>query len=392
MSLYGYLYKNNEEKVDLNDPAENKDIILKIPPYGNLQNLDIELPSNLINNLVKIEATFNKIKILSLLTPFINLKELYVNSNKLDTLPDLPRHLEILNCSLNNLTYLPDLQSLNNLKYLNIYGNKLTKLRELPPNLTELICNDNNIEQLPELPSKLTLLACRYNPTLKSLPELPKNLTALNCDNCQLTTLPILSTTQLKSLICNNNKLTALPQLPDTIAHLSCNDNDIKTIEENLPESLENIKFDGNTNLNYDALIKIIKCYRNIARKLGHMRCNIFGMDIQMSRYMLRAKKMEEDGMVIDLSLRRQLIGDEESTINLSLCENPPPRQQPLPDIARNNILGYFNARTILQGNEIGGKRKTRKTKNRKNKKLHRKTKTNKRSKTKTKTKTKTKK
>jgi hypothetical protein len=122
------------------------------------------------------------------------------------------------------------------------------------------------------------------------------------------------------------------------------------------------------------------------------MRCNIFGMDIQMSRYMLRAKKMEEDGMVIDLSLRRQLIGDEESTINLSLCENPPPRQQPLPDIARNNILGYFNARTILQGNEIGGKRKTRKTKNRKNKKLHRKTKTNKRSKTKTKTKTKTKK
>ena len=383
MSLHGYFYDIDKQIVDRNNPVTNREIILITKSHMNLKNLNEflvqqadpnneeitnvsnvpnvpnrEFPQNLINNLVKIYATFNKIEILPSLTPLINLKELHVDSNQLADLPELPTSLTILSCSVNNLTYLPDLQSLNNLKYLNIYGNKLTELPDLPPNLIDLICNNNNIEQLPKLPSRLTLLACRYNPTLKSLPELPITLKTLYCDNCQLTTLPTLSNTSLKWLNCENNKLTALPQLPDTIEELFCINNNIKKIE-NLPKSLKKIKFEKNDNLNYDALIKIINCYNNIARNIGHDRFNMFGMDSQVSHYMVRAKKMNKIGWIIDLSLRRQNNSEE------------------LPPIARNKILQFTNARSFFNGKE-GGKKKT---KNRKNKKLHRKTKKTKKTK-----------
>ena len=394
MPNYGYLYKDDEQIVNLNNPEPNREIILKIALYGNIINLDqflvsqadldpnneenqdgsnLEFPQSLINNLVEIETTFNKIEVLPLLTPLINLKNLYVNSNNLKTLPDLPTtNLISLNCSINNLKSLPkNLQSILTLKYLYIHGNELTELPELPHNLIDLTCSDNNIKNLPILPNTLTKLVCGNNPNLIFPYNLPNILKLLSCDRCNLKTLPKLPIT-LTQLLCGYNNLQTLSELPPNISELNCSNNNIKNIE-NLPDSLNKINFDGNIHLNYESLIKIINCYENIKDKIGQ-RYYTFAMDIKVSNYMVRAKKMDKIGWITDLSLRRQRDRNEESIDYIKKNPNgekPPPEQEPLPDIARNKILGYINARTF--GPENGGKKKT---KNRKNKKLHRKTKT----------------
>jgi len=399
MPNYGYLYKDDEQIVDLNNPAPNREIILKIALYGDIINLNkflvpqadhdpnneenpdgpnLEFPQNLINNLVEIETTFNKIEVLPLLTPLINLKNLHVNSNKLITLPNLPTNLISLNCSINNLLSLPNnLQSIPSLNYLYIHGNQLTELPELPPNLIDLTCSDNNIKKLPNLPNTLTKLVCGNNPNLIFPSNLPNKLKILSCDRCNLKTLPKLPIT-LTQLLCGYNNLQTLSELPPNISELNCSNNNIKKIE-NLPDSLNKINFDGNIDLNYDALIKIIKCYRNIERKIGQ-RYYTFAMDIQVSHYMERAKKMNEIGWITDLSLRRQHDRNEESRDYIKEPPNgktPPPEKEPLPDEARYKVLEYLNSRLLGRGGNNG----KRKTKNRKNKKLHRKTKTNKRSK-----------
>ena len=64
----------------------------------------------------------------------------------LEELPELPKLLIELLCSVNNLTLLPKLP--NRLIQLECHSNKLIELPELPMTLKELMCKNNNIKYL----------------------------------------------------------------------------------------------------------------------------------------------------------------------------------------------------------------------------------------------------
>jgi hypothetical protein len=84
----------------------------------------------------------------------------------------------------------------------------------------------------------------------KELPKdihLYKNLKKLYCYNNQLTTLPENLPVSLEVLGCNNNQLTTLPEnFPVSLKYLHCNNNQLTTLPENLPVSLKLLFCDNN--------------------------------------------------------------------------------------------------------------------------------------------------
>jgi len=108
------------------------------------------------NEIIKckgLNVSALKIKDLTGIEWFVNLKMLDCTYNQLRTLPNLPNALKELHC----------------------YNNSLTSLSKLPDRLKDLFCDNNNLTSLPELPGTLKDLYCSNNP-LRSLPTLPKTL------------------------------------------------------------------------------------------------------------------------------------------------------------------------------------------------------------------------
>jgi Leucine-rich repeat (LRR) protein len=130
----------------------------------------------------------------------------------LETLPDIPDHVEFVLCNYNKLKELPN----------------------LPNILIGLYCNNNQLKELPNLPNTLTSLECANN-QLEILPDLPVRLRRLECANNQLERLPDLHDSWLNELDCGNNQLKTLPKLPPSLYKLYCENNQLKTIL--LPES-----------------------------------------------------------------------------------------------------------------------------------------------------------
>ena len=138
-------------------------------------------------------------------------------------LNELPDNVEIINLSNKNLTFLPNLSRFNNLRQLYIDYNRLKKIHSLPSTLELLSCHNNKLSRLPSLPLNLKILTCTNN-VLKSLPKLPINLKILHCNNNELTSLPQLPP-HLKKIYCWRNQLTTIPSLPESLISLYCNHN-----------------------------------------------------------------------------------------------------------------------------------------------------------------------
>ena len=83
---------------------------------------------------------------------------LHICDLRIDSLPELPSRLKVLDCRDSTLTRLPHLHS----------------------GLKALYCKDNFIEQLPELPDSLVTLQCNYK-QLSSLTCLPESLKEIWC-------------------------------------------------------------------------------------------------------------------------------------------------------------------------------------------------------------------
>ena len=110
-----------------------------------------------------------------------------------DSLPVLPKSLQILSCELNQLSTL-----------------------KLPPNLVQCFCNNNNISSLLSFPDSLQYFNCRNN-KFTTLPPLPKALQTLFCSNNFLTELPQLPAF-LNTLDCSATNLTCLPVIPNNMS------------------------------------------------------------------------------------------------------------------------------------------------------------------------------
>jgi gliding motility-associated-like protein len=172
-----------------------------IPAAMNGNQMDTS--SNSVKHLQGINACNLNITSVEGVTYFHSLKQLFINSNLLISLPVLPDSITALQC----------------------FGNQLTNLPVLPKSLQLLWCDYNQLISLPDLPNSLTVLLCDNN-SLISLPVLPNLLKTLWCGENQLSSLPVLPQT-LKTLFCEFNKLTSLPALPDSLTALTCSDNQI---------------------------------------------------------------------------------------------------------------------------------------------------------------------
>ena len=86
--------------------------------------------------------------------------------------------------------------------------------------------------------SGVTHLYCHHN-NLVSLPEsLPDTLEFIDCSNNSLTHLPTILPQNLDFLKCSHNNLIALPKLPDKLRALFCDGNKLTCIPF-LPQSLK---------------------------------------------------------------------------------------------------------------------------------------------------------
>ncbi len=106
-------------------------------------------------NLEKLDLSDNEIKeILELkLDKLVNLRELYLDSNKINYVGKFDRldNLQILYLSNNKLKYIDGLNKFVNLKILHLSDNKIRHIEELDDlvNLQKLNLNNNNITHLP---------------------------------------------------------------------------------------------------------------------------------------------------------------------------------------------------------------------------------------------------
>jgi len=173
---------------------------------------------------------------------FVNLETLDCSYNQLiNSLPNLPNLLIILNCNNNQLTSLPALP--NTLSELRCEGNLLTNLPTLPISLIKLFCHYNQLTSLPTLPNSLDKIWC-FNNQLNSLPTLPNSLTEFECQYNQLSSLPTLPNSLIR-LRCHYNQLNSLPDLPNTLTILDCEYNQLTSLPT-LPNSINGLRIGYN--------------------------------------------------------------------------------------------------------------------------------------------------
>lgn len=143
-----------------------------------------------------------------------------------------------------DIQYVPRLYE--NSTYLSIVDNpNLIKIENLPTKLDFLLIGNNSmLDTIPELPNHINTIYL-YGNNLKKLPLLPINLKSLYCYDNKLTELPILPN-GLKFLDCHNNKINILPNIPDSLEVLYCSSNKLIFIQDLTSERLNVVSFDWN--------------------------------------------------------------------------------------------------------------------------------------------------
>lgn len=108
--------------------------------------------------------------------------------NRLESFPDLPISVELLDISGNPLTKLPKLR--DRLKELKCDGCRLTTInRTLPQSLKIFKCSNNRLKHIDYIPESLEWFNCSTN-QLVALPRIPHSLIYLNCSYNQIKGLP----------------------------------------------------------------------------------------------------------------------------------------------------------------------------------------------------------
>lgn len=147
-----------------------------------------------IQNTTVVDVQWLSINDLTGIKYFINLQELYCNSNYLTSLPTLPNSLQIINCG----------------------NNQLASIQNLPNSLTSLFCSFNQITNIQSFPNSLLNLYCSDN-WLTNLPTLPSSLQYLDCSNNYISCFPLFPNTLTDFTFLNifGNPFTCLPNYPN---------------------------------------------------------------------------------------------------------------------------------------------------------------------------------
>jgi len=197
-------------------------------------------------NVIEINASNCNMKYLPEDMNFPKLSSLYIDNNKLKSLPDSLIHNcpNIKNISLKNNQFktLPDIMKFTKLIYFDCSYNILKKLPDIMnyPELEHFDCSHNNLLSLPSTMDypELEHFDCSHN-KLSSLPDNMNfpHLIYFYCNHNKLTSLP--DNMIFPNLIifnCNDNKLSSLPsnmEIPD-LKYFKCNDNNLTSLPDNM--------------------------------------------------------------------------------------------------------------------------------------------------------------
>jgi len=170
-------------------------------------------------NLKELHLSSNKITEIKSLENLVTLKELHLSSNKITEIKGLNKleSLEELHLCSNKITEIKGLVNLINLKILNLYNNKLTEITGLENliNLQILDLNNNEITEIKGL-TKLASLEQLYlsNNKITKLKDISNlvNLQKIELYNNQLTEInEICNLISLQQIHLDNNEITELP-------------------------------------------------------------------------------------------------------------------------------------------------------------------------------------
>lgn len=162
----------------------NKIIYLKIT-YKNLNYVPEQIKK--LENLEKLDLSWNDIKKIENLNNLRNLQELHLRGNELKEIRGLDNliNLKTFDLGINKITKIENLDNLINLQELSLSGNKITKIENLDnlQNLRELYLSKNKIETAENLKNLLNLQELYLSESkIKKVGNLPKNLRTLYLD------------------------------------------------------------------------------------------------------------------------------------------------------------------------------------------------------------------
>jgi Leucine-rich repeat (LRR) protein len=116
----------------------------------------------------------------------------------------------------------------------------IRSLPALNDELVTLSVSHSKIESLPELPPKLVLLNCDNCVHLTVIPKLPNTLDVFTCRSAPVSSLPDLPDS-ITHLDIGGTHLTEMPKLPASLMYLYCSNVSIESLPKRLPANLRNL-------------------------------------------------------------------------------------------------------------------------------------------------------
>lgn len=239
-------------------PSNIRELKIKSDEQYELDRLNLNNRINL-EKLTLIDFHFTN-KIITPIMGMSNLRELNLIGCDIKTIPKI-QNLEKIDVSYNNFVELPNIIGLDNLKELNVSNNKIEVLNINLPNLEKIIANNNKLKTVNILLcSNLIELNLSDNNISKITLE-NKNIKILNLANNRIEKFNFVECDNLEDLNMSNNKLGTLHiENILSIKKLNFENNILKNVYIFLPQ-LEEILLSGNIisklNLTSDELKKL---------------------------------------------------------------------------------------------------------------------------------------
>lgn len=198
-----------------------------------LSGLKLKKLPNIPRGVEVLDCSYNSIKYIHSLPRSI--RELNCQGNMMECIENIPKNIVRINMSFNCIDEL-NLSKCKKLKYINLSWNNFTQVPKIPKSLEYLNICYNNICSLDLFDCNLTELDA-YNCSIKMIYRLPDTLKTLNCEFNNLITIPFLPD-NIETMNCSHNKLFYIPPLPSKLRFLDCSDNCIFVIPA-LPPTLQ---------------------------------------------------------------------------------------------------------------------------------------------------------
>lgn len=241
--LSASLSESHRSTIESHSNIEYSEDYIYFPDNKCLKTSDISVLKNFNINTVNTLESFicNKNYLVTLNVGHYglsNLISLCLYNNKLTSIENLPKTLEILDVSMNNLEFL-DISD-TKITELNISYNKFREIPDLPSTLLVLDAQSNQITTVYNLPLGLKILDIKKNLLTNSdFCNMVPNLTSLNIASNNIYELNNLPQT-LRILNCTCNYISHIINLPQSIKYLYLSSNPLLYIG-NFPLDLEKL-------------------------------------------------------------------------------------------------------------------------------------------------------